>query len=150
MLSSPITRTDPRGELIAAARLIIWDEAPMVNRAVLACVDETCQRVMNNCRPFGGKVVVLLGDFRQTFPVIRKGTRRQIIDASIRSAPLWDKFTVYHLLTPVRNAEDPEFAEWVDGIGDGAGPYRLCLSKSYPQPTTRMSSTRDSGSLRTA
>ncbi|KAF8197264.1 PIF1-like helicase-domain-containing protein [Mycena galopus ATCC 62051] len=70
MLESPIDPSDPRGELIREAALIIWDEAPMANRAVLSCVEETCRRVMGNDLPFGGKVIFLLGDFRQTCPVI--------------------------------------------------------------------------------
>ena len=83
MLLSPIKPTDPRGELIKEASVIIWDEGPMVNRAVLACVDEVCRTVMENDLPFGGKNIVVLGDFRQTCPVIRGGTRAQVVDASI-------------------------------------------------------------------
>ncbi|KAF8180457.1 DNA helicase Pif1 like protein, partial [Mycena galopus ATCC 62051] len=79
MLESPIDPSDPRGELIREAALIIWDEAPMANRAVLACVEETCRRVMGNDLPFGGKVIVLLGDFRQTCPVIRWGSRAEVV-----------------------------------------------------------------------
>jgi ATP-dependent DNA helicase PIF1 len=33
--------------------------------------------------PFGGKTVVLGGDFRQVFPVVRKGSRAQIVSASL-------------------------------------------------------------------
>jgi ATP-dependent DNA helicase PIF1 len=121
-LISSIDVDDPRAELIREARLIIWDEAPMANRAVLACVDEVCRQIMGNDLPFGGKVVVLAGDFKQTCPVVRKGTRAQVIDASIRSSPLWPDVRVHHLITPVRNAEDPEFARFVDVIGEGAGP----------------------------
>ena len=95
MLQSPIKPTDPRGELIKEASIIIWDEGPMVNRAVLACVEEVCRTVMNNDQPFGGKIVVVLGDFRQTCPVIHGGTRAQVVDASIKSLPLWDFFTIY-------------------------------------------------------
>ena len=125
MLQSPIKPTDPRGELIKEASIIIWDEGPMVNRAVLACVEEVCRTVMNNDQPFGGKIVVVLGDFRQTCPVIRGGTRAQVVDASIKSSPLWDFFTIYRLTIPIRNAEDPQFADFVDAIGDGAGPEVL-------------------------
>ncbi|OCH88263.1 hypothetical protein OBBRIDRAFT_712591, partial [Obba rivulosa] len=78
-LLSPIEPSDPRGELIREAAVIIWDEAPMAHNAVLSCVEETCRRVMRNDLPFGGKVIVLLGDFRQTCPVIRYGTRRQVV-----------------------------------------------------------------------
>lgn len=122
MLVSDIRDSDGRGELIREARLIIWDEAPMANRAVLACVEEVCRRLMHNDMPFGGKVVVLLGDFRQTCPVVRSGTRAQVANASIRSSSLWPLFTIQRLITPIRNAEDLPFADLVDAVGDGAGP----------------------------
>lgn len=122
MLLSPISPTDSRGELIREASVIIWDEGPMVNRAVLACVNEVCQTVMENDQPFGKKIVIILGDFRQTCPVIRGGTRAQVVDASIKSSSLWELFTIYRLTIPIRNAEDPEFADFVDAIGEGAGP----------------------------
>lgn len=122
MLESPISPTDSRAALIRKSSLIIWDEAPMANRAVLACVDETCRRVMQSTLPFGGKVVVLLGDFRQTCPVIRKGTKAEVINGSISRSAVWPEFTIYRLTTPIRNADDPPFAAFVDAIGDGGGP----------------------------
>jgi hypothetical protein len=122
MLVSPIQPGSSRGELIKNTSVIIWDEAPMANRAVMACVDETCQRVMGNDNPFGDKIIILLGDFRQTCPVIRRGSRAQIVDASIRSSPLWSEFTIYRLHRRRRNAGDLPFADFVDAIGDGAGP----------------------------
>jgi ATP-dependent DNA helicase PIF1 len=81
---------------------------------------------------FRGKVVILLGDFRQTCPVIRHGSKAQIIDASIRSWPFWDKIRIYHLTQPYRNARDPEFQQWVDSISDGAGP-EISLSSMLTQ-----------------
>jgi hypothetical protein len=93
MLKSPIQANDPRAELIKEAALWVWDEAPMANRAVMSCTEETCRVVMENDEPFGGKVVVLLGDFRQTCPVIRRGTRAQVVDASIKSSELWPLFS---------------------------------------------------------
>ena len=122
MLVSPIQPGSPRGELIRDAAVIIWDEAPMANCAVLACVEETCQHVMENDSPFGNKIIVLLGDFRQTCPVIRRGSHAQIVDASIKSSPLWSNFTIHCLHRHWRNAGDIPFAKFVDAIGDGAGP----------------------------
>ena len=122
MLESSISPTDSRAALIRQSSLIIWDEAPMANCAVLGCVDEICRQIMQSPLPFGGKVVILLGDFRQTCPVIRKGTKAEVINASISHSPIWPKFTIYRLITPIRNAEDPPFAAFVDAIGDGGGP----------------------------
>ncbi|KAJ6465568.1 DNA helicase Pif1 like protein, partial [Mycena vitilis] len=79
LLVSPVEPGDPRGELLREAALLIWDEAPMANHAVLACVDELLRRIMGNNLPFGGKVLILLGDFRQICPVIRRGTRAQVV-----------------------------------------------------------------------
>ena len=94
----------------------------MANRAVLACVEECCRRVMNSNEPFGGKVVVLLGDFRQTCPVIPRGTKADVLNACISRCHFWPLFSISRLITPIRNAEDPEFASFVDRVGDGAGP----------------------------
>jgi ATP-dependent DNA helicase PIF1 len=47
---------------------------------------------------FGGKVVVMGGDFRQILPVIPWGTRGQIMDASLkRSVVLWHRVKVRQL-----------------------------------------------------
>jgi hypothetical protein len=77
----------------------------MANWAIMACVKETCQHVMGvNDSPFGNKIIVLLGD------------------ASIKLSPLWSHFTIHHLHRHRQNAGDIPFANFVDAIGDGAGP----------------------------
>ena len=122
MLISPIEPSSARGEFIREVSLIVWDEASMANRATLDCVDNVCRRVMNNDEVFGGKVVILLGDFRQTCPVIRKGSRAQVVNACIQKSPIWPEFVIKKLIRPIRNAEDPDFSNYVNHIGDGAGP----------------------------
>ncbi|XP_057442788.1 uncharacterized protein LOC130734412 [Lotus japonicus] len=69
----------PKAELLQLASLIIWDEAPMVSRYAFEALDRTFRDIMRfkieggSEKPFGGKVVVLGGDFRQILPVIPKG-----------------------------------------------------------------------------
>ena len=58
-------------ELIRRTDLIVWDEAPMAHRYLLEALDRTLRDVTQLDQPFGGKVIVLGGDFRQTLPVIR-------------------------------------------------------------------------------
>jgi hypothetical protein len=55
-------------------------------------------------------------------PVIRCRTRVQVADASIKAFHLWPLFSMWQLTQPVCNADDPEFANFVDNIGYGAGP----------------------------
>ena len=129
LLESPITPTSSRGDLIRQTSLIIWDEAPMANRAVLHCVEDVCRHVMDSILPFGGKAIVLLGDFRQTCPVIPYGSKAQVVAASIKSSPLWPLFTIARLNTPIRTAADPEYANALDAVGDGGDctPATSCL-----------------------
>jgi PIF1-like helicase len=94
----------------------------MLNRTAFACMEEVCRRVINNDHLFGGKAVVLLGDFRQTCPIIPGGTHAQIHDACIQMSPLWSKFEIRRLTQLIQNAQDPIYTEFVNTIGDGAGP----------------------------
>jgi ATP-dependent DNA helicase PIF1 len=79
--------------------------------------------------PFGGKVVVLGGDFRQILPVIPKGTRYEIVQSTINSSHLWQHCEVLTLTTNMRLLsgctdsdveEQRRFSEWILGIGDGS------------------------------
>jgi hypothetical protein len=86
---------NPQAALIRAARLIVWDEAPMAHKHVFEAVNHTFQHVMGVVDPalkdmfFGGKVVVMGGNFRQILPVVPRGMRGQIVDANFkRSAVL--------------------------------------------------------------
>jgi len=60
----------PQATLIRAARLIMWDEAPMAHKHVFEAMNRTLQHVMGAVDPtlkdmlFGGKVVVMGGDFK--------------------------------------------------------------------------------------
>jgi hypothetical protein len=94
----------PQAALIRAARLIVWDEAPMAHKHVFEAVNRTLQHVMGVVDPalkdmlFRGKVVVMGGDFRQILPVVPQGTRGQIVDASLkRSVVLWHRVKVRQL-----------------------------------------------------
>ncbi|XP_061347924.1 uncharacterized protein LOC133293370, partial [Gastrolobium bilobum] len=81
-------------ELLSKTKLIIWDEAPMVHRFCFEALDMTLRDVLRisdtSCvdMPFGGKVVVLGGDFRQILPVIPHGSRQDIVHATINSSHL--------------------------------------------------------------
>ncbi|KAK6160522.1 hypothetical protein DH2020_003903 [Rehmannia glutinosa] len=75
--------------------------------------------------PFGGKTVVFGGDFRQILPVVPKGTRQDIVNATINSSHLWDYITVLRLTKNMRlqslgqtddYSELVKFSEWIASI----------------------------------
>jgi len=52
---------------------------------------------MHNDLPFGGKVVVFGGDFRQVLPVIQKGKREQIVNVVLHRSSLWKYIKIFNL-----------------------------------------------------
>jgi ATP-dependent DNA helicase PIF1 len=69
--------------------------------------------------PFGGKTVVFGGDFRQVLPVVRKGSRAQIVGASLRKSYLWEFMRHLKLVRNMRAQTDPWFADYMLRIGNG-------------------------------
>jgi len=78
-------------ELLRTTSLIIWDEVAMTKRLAVECLDRSLQDVMNSCLPFGGKVMVFGGDFRQVLPVVPRGTRAHVTDATLQRSYLWER-----------------------------------------------------------
>ena len=120
-----VARGSDLAKLIEAASLILWDEAPMMNRHYLDGLDEMLRDITRRDVPMGGKSVVIAGDFRQCLPVVVRGGRGQVVCASIKKSPLWPKFQVLRLTVNMRVrrlGESPEaerFAQWLMAIGDG-------------------------------
>nr|XP_009763055.1 PREDICTED: uncharacterized protein LOC104215018 [Nicotiana sylvestris] len=58
-------------KLIGQAKLIIWDKAPMTKRQTIETVDRSFRDIMDVNVPFGGKVMVFGGDFRQVLQLFQ-------------------------------------------------------------------------------
>jgi hypothetical protein len=114
------TKQSGTAKLLQLASLIIWDEASMTKRQAVEALDNSMRDIMSRPDlPFGGKTVVFGGDFRQVLPVVRKGSRAQIIDSSLRRSYLWDCMRHLKLERNMRAHSDPWFAEYLLRIGDG-------------------------------
>ncbi|KAG8371199.1 hypothetical protein BUALT_Bualt13G0062200 [Buddleja alternifolia] len=72
--------------------------------------------------PFGGKVMILGGDFRQVPPVVINGTKSQIINASIVESSLWSNVKVLHLSENMRAQDDQYFSDFLLRVGNGEEP----------------------------
>ena len=72
------------------------------------------------------------GDFRQTPPVVPKGSRQRIVNSSIKRSSLWKHIQVLHLKENMRLDRTPEsdaFAAWLLEVGAG----RTSTSVNLPQ-----------------
>ena len=63
--------------------------------------------------PFGGKVMVFGGDFKQVLHVVTRGTRAQVTDATLQRSYLWEKIRKIRLSRNMRAQSDPWFSEYL-------------------------------------
>ncbi|XP_043464207.1 ATP-dependent DNA helicase PIF1-like [Leptopilina heterotoma] len=107
-------------EYLKQVDVFIWDEAPMAPRYALKLIDRTLRDFMNVDLPFGGKVMVLSGDFRQLLPVKIHATRSEMVNLSIKFSSLWKNFSLHTLTKNMRTlSEETEFAKFLLSVGDG-------------------------------
>jgi hypothetical protein len=117
--------------LMGRTNLIIWDEAPMTHQNCFEAIDRSLRDILrfsdpqSEEKPFGGKTIVLGGDFRQILPVVSKGRREEIVEASVNRSSLWKYCTIFTLTRNMRLEQNPndneakEFAKWILKIGEG-------------------------------
>ncbi|KAF0729730.1 hypothetical protein AaE_009353 [Aphanomyces astaci] len=121
--------------LLKKAVLIIWDEISMMHRYYIEAVDRMLQDIMQNDRPFGGKVVIFSGDYKQLLPVLQHKTLLDAVHATLPfSRQLWPliennkiKLTINMRLRS-RGLSDQDkhdvasFARFILSIGHGTAP----------------------------
>lgn len=128
-----IKQGSPLAELIVKSKLIIWDEAPMIHKFYFEALDRSMRDIMKIVNPsranisFGGKTIVFGRDFWQILLVIPKGSRQEIVHATINSSYLWRTCTILRLTKNMRlqtigdyeNREElKHFADWIAKISD--------------------------------
>ena len=77
------------------------------------------QDIIGRFEPFGGKVIVFGCDFRQVLPVVPRGTRAQIMDATLLRSYIWDNIKIIKLQQNMRAQSDIWFSEFLLRIGNG-------------------------------
>ena len=118
-------------ELIRQIALVIWYEDPMTHRFVLETIGHTLRDIYDQQNvPFGGKLMLFCGDFRQILPAFTKGIRADIVAASLSQSNFWPHWHVMHLWINMRlrdrNLSNLDyqhfrnFADWVFNICTGS------------------------------
>ena len=111
--------------LIRRTSLLLIDEATMLDRYMLEAMDRTLRDLMNEpLKPFGGKILILAGDFRQCLPVVPGATRAGTVKHCCNQSHLWRQFKILKLSENMRvnasgDAELQQFDEWTMSIGNG-------------------------------
>ena len=133
--------TSPQAIRLREAAIIIWDEATQPPVQAYKLVDIFLQDVMRNALPFGGKVVVMAGDWRQTLP-ISHSRGDCVLNCLCSYAPYWSIIQKYTLTLNMRaNPDQVEFKEMLLKMGEGTlpivePPFRINLDERMVLPLT--------------
>ena len=116
----------------------------MAHRYAFEALDRTLRDLTGINTPFGGKIIILGGDFRQAPPIVVKGTRAQIVDSCIVRSYLWTSVHVIHLTQNMRAKDDQSYAQFLLRIGNGDEVYVqddiIQLPNDIVEPWTNTSS----------
>ena len=75
---------------------------------------------MHNDETFGGKIVVLGGDFRQVRPVVPRAPPAAVLDVCLKRSDMWRNFHHLQLTQNMRaNENEHAFSRWLLQIGNG-------------------------------
>ena len=122
-----INKGTGEAKVLQECELIVWDECTMAHRQALEALDRTLRDLRDNPQRMGGAVVLLAGNFRQTLPVIPKGTMADELKACLKSSGLWRYVTTLRLTTNMRvhlqgDANAGLFAGQLLTLGNGQVP----------------------------
>ena len=119
-----ISKGTALAEVLRQCRLIVWDECTMSHKAAFEALGKTLQDIRGNKSLMADVTFVMAGDFRQTLPVVPRGTRADEMQASVKSSYLWRRFTKLSLSTNMRvhlhgDRWDEIFSERLLLLGNG-------------------------------
>ena len=119
----PIQLDSYFGRRIIQADVLIIDEITMLNKIIFENVDLLCRTLIPERKnvPFGGKVVILSGDWKQSLPVVtlNSSTVAQVA-ASLQSSGLYQQFQKISLVQNMRVIPaEIQFKDWLYSIGTG-------------------------------
>jgi hypothetical protein len=102
--------------IIMRTDLIIWDEASMISNTIADTVDRTFCDIMDDARPFGGKTVVFIGDFKQLLPVVRGGRGE---NHTLHRCDWWSRLRRLAFHHNWRASQNALFASMLEEVGSG-------------------------------
>jgi hypothetical protein len=118
------------GQELKDTEVFIIDEISMVSKHVLELIDRKMQELMENKLPFGGKIMIIGGDFRQILPIKKHGSRNQSVNLCVKFSYLWKHFArnIFRLTENKRALQNPttkgqtDFADFILKMGNGELP----------------------------
>lgn len=96
--------------------MIVYDECSMVLDDVADTLDRTLRDIMQLQKPFGGKLIVWMGDFKQLLPVVRYGKGQ---NHTIQRCSWWRTSVKLTFTHNWRAHDNPEYTAFLEDVGCG-------------------------------
>lgn len=122
-----ISKQSDMAQVLRDCKLIVWDESTMAHKGAFEALSRTLKDIRDNDTLMGGVTLLLAGDFRQTLPVVPRGTRADQVRACIKTSYMWPLITKLSLKKNMRvhlmgDVSAGQFSELLLKIGDGEYP----------------------------
>ncbi len=130
--SSKLRLNSNEARILKESALIMVDEVSMMDFKLLDLLDRFLRVLMQQDMWMGGKLVILMHDFRQILPVVPGGNRASIVSTSVLSSDAWPHFKSLHLTQNMRverllqsntcheRAEHlRQYGDWLLRVGNG-------------------------------
>ena len=85
-----ISKNGNKKEVMQNTCLIVWDEWTMANKKAVETVDRMFQYLGNPNLRMVGITFLFSGDFRQTLPLVVRGTIADELNASLKQSYIWN------------------------------------------------------------
>ena len=115
--------------------ILFIDKASMIPLDASRAIDLLFQDIVSTrdsptTFPFGGKLTVLAGDFRQIFPIVPRARPSAILENCINRSVVWKHFIKFQLTTNMRaNEGEQQFCDWLLELGNDT------LQSTHPNAT---------------
>lgn len=144
-----ISKNSAMAKVLQQCQLIVWDECTMAHKKSLEALDRTLKDLRSNHNRFGGAMILLAGDFRQTLPVIPRSTPADELNACLKASNLWKHVKVLHLSKNMRvelqnDQSGNIFSKQLIDIGNGKVPIDIltgCIN--FPQSFCQLTRSKD-------
>ncbi|KFM65059.1 hypothetical protein X975_11203, partial [Stegodyphus mimosarum] len=113
-----------RSRMLRQCKLLAWDEGTVSHKKSYRSVKPNSSGFARQHRSYGRNGSFIGRDFRQTLPVIRRGTPADEIKACLKLSSLWEKVEKFRLKTNMRvhfrnDVDSGNYTETLLKIGDG-------------------------------
>ncbi len=120
-----ISRNSGLAKLLTKTDLIVIDEITTLSKTAIEVLNNTLKYILKTDKFMGGKIVVLMGDFKQCLPIVSDGNWASSINMCMNNSEIWHKFKPYRLTENMRLKNDPvsqKYANQILDIGNGIFP----------------------------